>query len=142
HGAANRLQVESWMTHPAAERLFALAGQDLTQLEAEAARPGFKARTLGLSADIAFQVAIRQGVSHNVLGWLPGARRPTEYVLYTAHWDHLGHCPPDPSGDDICNGSIDNATGVAGLLELGRAFRRAKATGGRSSSCRPRARTM
>jgi Zn-dependent M28 family amino/carboxypeptidase len=127
--ATNRLQVESWMTHPAAERLFALAGLDLAQLETDAARPGFKARPLGLAADVAFQVAARQGVSHNVLGRLPGARRPTEYVLYTAHWDHLGRCPPDQAGDYICNGAIDNATGVAGLLELGRAFRRAKPTG-------------
>jgi len=126
-GGGGLAAVEAWMTHAAAERLVALAGQDLGRLEAAAARPGFKAVPLGLSADIAFEVSSRRGVSHNVIGLLPGRRRAGEYVLYTAHWDHLGHCPPDKTGDDICNGAIDNATGVAGLLELARGFRQAGA---------------
>lgn len=127
-GGAGLLAVEAWMTHAAAERLVGLVGQNLEQLEKAAAKPGFKARPVGLTANIAFKVGSRHGVSKNVLGLLPGKRHPDEYVLYTAHWDHLGHCPPDQSGDGICNGAIDNASGVAGLLELARAFKHAKAT--------------
>lgn len=125
-GGAGLLAVESWMTHVAAERLLKLAGQDLDQLEKAAAVPGFKARPLGVTADIAFNVNAKHGVSKNVIGLLRGKRHPDEYVIYTAHWDHLGRCPPDKNGDDICNGAIDNASGVAGLLELARAFKHAK----------------
>jgi Zn-dependent M28 family amino/carboxypeptidase len=122
---AGGLQVESWITHDAARRLVAAAGQDLAALERAAAERGFKARPLGIDADIGFDVKSRRGVSRNVLGLLGGTKRPDEVVIYTAHWDHLGLCPPDARGDTICNGAIDNATGVAGLLELARAFRRA-----------------
>src|SRR5258708_7153028 len=127
-GDAGLLAVEAWMTHPAAESLVALAGLDLAQLEKAAALPGFKARPLGVAADFAFKVSSRHGASKNVMGLIPGNRRADAFVLYTAHWDHLGRCPPDSRGDDICNGAIDNATGVAGLLELARAFKHAKAT--------------
>ena len=61
--------------------------------------------------------SIRRSSSHNVVGIVPGTKRPDEYVLYTAHWDHLGRCTP-VDGDDICNGALDNATGVAGLSTL------------------------
>src|SRR6202008_1263802 len=50
-----------------------------------------------------------------------GTTHTDEYVLYSAHWDHLGHCTPDASGDDICNGAVDNATGVAALTALAKA---------------------
>jgi Zn-dependent M28 family amino/carboxypeptidase len=60
-------------------------------------------------------------MSHNVVGVLPGRDRTQEAVLYGAHWDHLGHCTP-VNGDDICNGALDNASGVAGLIELARRY--------------------
>jgi Zn-dependent M28 family amino/carboxypeptidase len=125
-GGAGLLAVEAWMTHAAAARLVAAAGQDLAALEAAAQTPGFRARSLGVTADIAFQVKTRRGLSRNVAGRIAGAERPGEAVIYTAHWDHLGRCPPDRTGDDICNGAIDNATGVAGLLELARRFKEAR----------------
>jgi Zn-dependent M28 family amino/carboxypeptidase len=118
------LVVESWITHSAAEKLFRAAGRNLEQLETVASTPGFTAIPLNLKASFDFRVRSQRGVSRNVIGILPGKTRPHEYVIYTAHWDHLGRCPPDKSGDDICNGAIDNASGVAGLLELARAFRR------------------
>src|SRR3546814_18390245 len=65
-------------------------------------------------------------MSRNVIGVLPGAKRPDEYVLYTAHWDHLGRCAP-VDGDDICNGAVDNATGVAGLVTMAEASKKAGA---------------
>ena len=122
------LDVEAWMTHSAAERLVESSGQKLDELEKAAALPAFKARSLSIAANFAFKVKMSHGVSKNILGVLPGKRRADEYLIYTAHWDHLGHCPPDQSGDDICNGAIDNATGVAGLLELARAYKRSTKT--------------
>src|SRR3546814_20898040 len=65
-------------------------------------------------------------MSRNVIGVLPGAKRPDEYVLYTAHWDHLGRCAP-VDGDDICKGAVDNATGVAGLVTMAEAYKKAGA---------------
>jgi Zn-dependent M28 family amino/carboxypeptidase len=113
--------VIGWLTHPAAQRLFAASGQDLAALTAAAKRPGFKAVSLGGKASISLTNQIKRQASRNVIGILPGARRPNEYVIYTAHWDHLGRCDADASGDDICNGALDNATGTAGLIALAEA---------------------
>ncbi len=79
---------------------------------------------LGLKASIAFDNGIRRTVSNNVVGVLPGRQAKDEYVLYSAHWDHFGRCAP-VAGDDICNGALDNATGVAGLIGLAEAFGKA-----------------
>ena len=76
---------------------------------------------LGLKVSLGFDNAIRRSTSHNVVGVLPGKVRPDEYVLYSAHWDHLGHCTPDKTGDGICNGAVDNATGTAALVALAQA---------------------
>jgi Zn-dependent M28 family amino/carboxypeptidase len=114
--------LESWITHAAAEKLFRAGGWNLERLEDAASKQGFKAVSLNVKASFHFKVRAKRGSSKNVIGVLPGKTRPNEYVIYTAHWDHLGRCPPDKSGDDICNGAIDNASGVAGLLELARAF--------------------
>jgi Zn-dependent M28 family amino/carboxypeptidase len=123
------LLVEAWITHAGAEKLVALAGESLDQLTKAAGTPGFRGRPLGLAAKFDFKVNARAGLSNNLVGVLSGKTHPDEYVLYTAHWDHLGRCRPDDTGDDICNGAIDNASGVAGLLELARAFHRKGATG-------------
>jgi Zn-dependent M28 family amino/carboxypeptidase len=122
--SSSGLLVQSWIAHGAAATLVGLGGTSLDDLETAAAAPGFRARELDVRANISFKVRSTRGVSNNVIGLLPGTERPDEYLLYTAHWDHLGRCPPDSIGDDICNGAIDNAVGVAGLLELARAFRR------------------
>jgi len=111
-----------WITNDAAHRLFASAGKNYDTLIAAAGKKGFKAVALGLKASVAIDNAIRRQDSHNVIGILPGTEKPDEYVLYSAHWDHLGHCEPI-NGDDICNGAADNATGIAGLVALAEAFR-------------------
>lgn len=118
---AGRVAVEGWVQKGVAERLLQAAGQDLASLSAAAKRPGFKPVPLGIRASAELHNDIRKARSNNVVGILPGSERPDEYVLYTAHWDHLGICGVDDSGDNICNGAFDNATGTAGLLELGRA---------------------
>ncbi|HEY9197449.1 MAG TPA: M20/M25/M40 family metallo-hydrolase, partial [Mucilaginibacter sp.] len=69
---------------------------------------------------------LKYSTSHNVIGILKGSARPDEYVLYTAHWDHLGIGKPDAKGDSIYNGAIDNADGVASIIAIANAFTKAK----------------
>ncbi len=106
-----------WMTGDSAQKLFASAGKDFNALRLAAKAPGFKAVPLGVTMDIRLDNAIRRQNSKNVVGILPGKTRPNEYVLYSAHWDHLGHCQP-VNGDGICNGALDNASGSAGLVAI------------------------
>jgi Zn-dependent M28 family amino/carboxypeptidase len=114
-------QLNGWVQKAVAERILAAAGQNLDALTARARRQGFRAMPLGLTASTSFNSDIRKFVSKNVIGILPGRGASDEYVLHTAHWDHLGRCTPAPDGDDICNGAIDNATGTAALAALGAA---------------------
>jgi Zn-dependent M28 family amino/carboxypeptidase len=114
-----------WLTNDAARRLFANAGQDLAALTEAAKRPGFRPVPLGMRASITLRNEIKRQASRNVVGILRGSSRPNEYVLYTAHWDHLGRCDADASGDDICNGAVDNASGTAGLIALAEAHAKA-----------------
>ena len=108
-----------WMQLDSAKKLFAGAGQDFEQLSAAAKIKGFKAVPLGaVKASVAFDNQVRKHASKNVIGILPGTKAPNEYLIYTAHWDHLGRCPAAPDGDDICNGAIDNASGTAALVAL------------------------
>jgi Zn-dependent M28 family amino/carboxypeptidase len=110
-----------WLTNDAARRVLAASGQDLVALSAAAKRQGFKAVPLKTRASLSLANQIKRQASKNVIGILPGAKRPNEYVIYTAHWDHLGRCDADSTGDDICNGAADNATGTAGLIALAQA---------------------
>ncbi|TXS95772.1 M28 family peptidase [Parahaliea maris] len=121
NGHMDATKVNGWLQLEAARKILASAGQDLDTLTASAKRPGFKAVDLGLKASLSFDNDIEKQSSKNVVGILPGSKRPDEYVLYTAHWDHLGRCGADETGDDICNGAIDNATGTAALVALAQA---------------------
>jgi Zn-dependent M28 family amino/carboxypeptidase len=113
-------QVIGWIQQAAAQKLFASAGKDLGALTAAAKREGFRAVPLGLTMSAGFGNTIRRQASKNVIGVLPGTAAPDDYVLYSAHWDHLGRCDA-VNGDDICNGARDNASGVAGLVALAEA---------------------
>ena len=123
-GHMDQSKAIGWLTNDAARRLMAAAGQDLDALSSAAKQRGFKAVPLGLKASLTLANKIRRQASRNVIGILPGKARPDEYVLYSAHWDHLGRCEP-VNGDDICNGAVDNATGVAALVALAEAYRKA-----------------
>ena len=123
--AMGETMANGWVQKPVAEAILKAAGKDLVALTAAAQTKGFRAVPLGLKASLAFTNAIRPGASHNVIGILPGTSRKDDYVLYTAHWDHLGRCPADKTGDDICNGAVDNASGVAALVALADMNRRA-----------------
>ncbi len=118
-------QVIGWMQKASAEKLFASAGKDFAALSAAASRKGFKAVPLGVRFSTGFTNTIRRQASKNVIGVLPGTPAeqggaPDDYVLYTSHWDHLGRCDA-VKGDDICNGALDNASGIAGLVALAQA---------------------
>ncbi len=117
----DQTEANGWIQKPVAEAILAAAGQDLTKLTAAAKQRGFKAVPLGLKASLNFDNQLRTAMSKNVIGIQPGKKRPDEYVLYTAHWDHLGRCKADAKGDDICNGAVDNATGTAMLAALAEA---------------------
>ncbi len=122
-GHAGRVAIEGWLTLEATRRVFALAGQEFEALERAATRPGFRAVPLEAQATVAVHNSIRRARSANVVGVLRGARRPGEYVIYMAHWDHFGRSlAPGASGDPIYHGAVDNATGVAGILEIAKAF--------------------
>ena len=116
-----RLPAQGWITAEVAKQLFADAGLDLAQAYKDANKRGFKPVSLKSKLSFDLKSAIAEKKSRNVVGVLPGATRPDEAVLYMAHWDHLGKHEGE-TGDNIYNGAIDNATGVAGILEIAEAF--------------------
>jgi Zn-dependent M28 family amino/carboxypeptidase len=124
---ASQTAANGWIQKSVATEIFAAAGQDLVKQMAAAKQKGFKAVPLGLTASMSFDNDIARKASKNVVGILKGAKRSEEYVLYTAHWDHLGRCTAAPDGDDICNGAVDNATGSAALVTLAEAHKKAGA---------------
>ena len=113
------LAVQGWLSANTANTLFSNAGLDFMALRAAANKRGFKAVPLNTTASAVIGHKIRTATSQNVLGLIKGSERPDEVVIYTAHWDHLGRNFGLP-GDQIFNGAIDNATGVAALLEMAR----------------------
>ena len=131
NGGEDRTTMEAWITRDKAEELFKAAGLDYETLKDAAKERGFKPVPLtGLKAQGAITQKIEPLTSHNVIGVLPGQTTPDEYVLYTAHWDHLGKKSGEKTGapgedfyqDQIFNGAVDNATGAAALLEIAEAM--------------------
>ena len=119
--ADERIPVESWIQRDVAVELFRRAGLDFETLKAQARSRDFQPVALtGAALDVRFDVASEQIVTHNIIGRLPGTTRPDETILFTGHWDHIGVGSPDADGDAIFNGAVDNASGIAGLLELAR----------------------
>ncbi len=127
NGGSDQTKANGWIQKEVASQILSAGGQDLEELMASAKKKGFKAIDLGVKASLDMDNSISKTMSKNVIGILPGAKRPDEYVLYTAHWDHLGRCKPAPDGDDICNGAVDNATGTAALVALAEAHKKAGA---------------
>jgi Zn-dependent M28 family amino/carboxypeptidase len=123
---ADQTAVNGWLSNDAARRLMAAAGRDLDALTRAAQQRGFTAVPLGLRASLTIDNQIRRAASRNVIGVLPGRTRPDEYVIYTAHWDHLGICR-ETGEDRICNGAVDNASGTSALVALAQAHARAGA---------------
>ncbi|MFP5431771.1 MAG: M28 family peptidase [Alphaproteobacteria bacterium] len=121
-GNAKQSSAIGWIQKDKAAALFASAGLDLTAQMAAAKQAGFKAVPLdAVKASVSFDNDLRKHSSKKVVALLPGKTRPDDFVLYSAHWDHLGRCQAAPDGDDICNGAVDNATGTAALVALAEA---------------------
>jgi Zn-dependent M28 family amino/carboxypeptidase len=119
--------ISGWLQWDAAEGLVHSAGLDLRQLKVAARDPSFKPIVLqGALFSVDLEVRVQEVVSHNVLARLPGRSRPSETVIYGAHWDANGKGAPTSDGDDIRNGAVDNATGTAELLEVARVFARGR----------------
>lgn len=126
-GGKSQTKANGWIQKSVAKEIFAAAGQNLDKQMAAAKQKGFKAVPLNLTASMNFENDIARKASKNVVGVMKGTKRPDEYVLYTAHWDHLGRCTAAADGDDICNGAVDNATGTAALVALAEGFAKAGA---------------
>jgi Zn-dependent M28 family amino/carboxypeptidase len=120
---AGRAAVEGWITLDTARKILALGGQNFDALKKQALTREFKPVPLGLKASLGIKNKLRTIDSQNVLAKLEGSdpRLKDDYVVYSAHWDHLGVGTP-VNGDKIYNGALDNASGVAAVLEIARAF--------------------
>ncbi|GHS85156.1 hypothetical protein FACS1894201_04570 [Bacteroidia bacterium] len=113
--------IQGWISNSAAARLFLIAGTSLDNALAAAKQKGFKGFPLNLKTSIETINDVTIGESANVVGILPGTDLKDEYIIYSAHWDHLGIGIP-LDGDSIYNGADDNASGVAALVLLARRF--------------------
>jgi Zn-dependent M28 family amino/carboxypeptidase len=118
-----RAAIEGWVTLDAAKKILKMAGQDFDALKKQAATREFKPVPLGLTASLAISNKMRTIDSRNVVAKLEGGdpQLKDEYVIYSAHWDHFGVGTP-VKGDKIYNGALDNASGVASVLEIASAF--------------------
>jgi Zn-dependent M28 family amino/carboxypeptidase len=119
----DRAGVEAWITQARAEELFRAAGQDYAALKKRAATRDFRPVDLGMTASIEIHNTMRTIQSRNVIAKRTGSdpALETQYVMYTAHWDHLG-IGPTVNGDNVYHGALDNASGVAALIEIARAY--------------------
>jgi Zn-dependent M28 family amino/carboxypeptidase len=117
------VEARSWITLGTAKKLLADCGQNFDALKKSALTKEFRPVSLKATAYIEIKQQIRSFKSHNVIGKLEGGdpKLNGEYVIYTAHWDHLGR-HPELQGDQIFNGALDNASGVASVIELAGAF--------------------
>lgn len=114
------LKVKSWMTDDAASRMLKMAGLNIEHLRERAASRGFKPVKTGLRVKLDLRSEFKSFESPNLVGVVEGsdAKLKNEYVVYTAHWDHLGIGEPDARGDKIYNGAYDNASGVSATLGI------------------------
>ncbi|MBA2303605.1 MAG: M20/M25/M40 family metallo-hydrolase [Acidobacteria bacterium] len=119
----SRASIEGWFSSETAKAIFAMAGQNFDTLKKQATSRDFKPVSLGLKASMNVRNTTRTIDSQNVIAKIEGSdgRLKDEYVVYSSHWDHLGVGTP-VDGDKIYNGALDNASGVAALLEMARAF--------------------
>jgi len=119
--AEKRVPIEGWVTLDKAKELLTDAGQNFDSLKAAAARKDFKPVALDAKANFDVKIDSRKIQSHNVVAKIDGSDKKDEYVVYTAHWDHLGK-DATLTGDQIYNGAIDNASGSSAIIEIAKAF--------------------
>lgn len=119
----SRVNIEAWITLDQGKALLQMGGQDFETLKKQAATRDFTPVPLGVRASMTIKNTLRTIDSKNVVAKLEGSDPQVkgEYIVYTAHWDHLG-VGPAVNGDTIYNGAKDNAVGTGGLIEIARAF--------------------
>ncbi len=117
--------LEAFITREAMAALLKGTSRSFDMLEAAASKPDFVPIALDMTAS--FEATTREATihTHNLIGKLPGKKQDSGAVLFVAHWDHFGECGEAPAEDVICNGAIDNASGVAALTEVARRLARA-----------------
>jgi len=119
NAAAERVPLEGWIQRDVAVDLFQRAGLDFEALKVAARSRDFRPVTLeGQTLDASYSVSTETITTRNIIARLPGSTHPDETILYTGHWDHIGVGDPDADGDRIFNGAVDNASGIAGLIEI------------------------
>ncbi|MCB1567578.1 MAG: M28 family peptidase [Xanthomonadales bacterium] len=121
-----RLPLQGWMTAATAQDLFAQSGLSLVALREAANKRGFKAVPLPATFSVAMTASSKETSSNNVLGLLPGSEHPDEAVVYMGHWDHLGSETDAEGHTKVFSGAIDNASGVAGIMEIAKVFAHSK----------------
>lgn len=131
-GNMSKCAMQGWITRDAAIQLFKASGQQIDDYVAMARSRDFKPFSLNLNISLTIDNKIEKNTSKNVVAKISGATAPDEYVLYSAHWDHLGIGLRDEKGDSIYNGANDNASGTAGLLAIAEAFAKLKEKPARS----------
>jgi len=120
--SATHSGLQGWMHVDVARRLFEAAGTSYEEAKVMAQQRGFQPMDLGATLDATLLTRKEEIAAKNVVGILPGSSRPDEHIVFTAHHDHMGVGQPDETGDTIYNGAIDNATGLALMIEMARAF--------------------
>jgi len=120
---ASQCAFEGWLSADATKRLFTFAGISADVIE-QAKKPGFKPIDLHITTGTNIKQKTKKSMSNNVVAKITGSKRPEECIIYSAHWDHLG-IGEAIAGDSVYNGAADNATGLAGLLEIAKAFQAA-----------------
>ena len=120
----DKVAIEGWLSLDAAKELFTMGGQNFDELKKKALSRDFQPVPLGLKASMAVKNTMRTIDSQNVVAKVEGSdpKLRDEYVIYSSHWDHLGVGQPDARGDKIYNGALDNASGIATLLEMAKGF--------------------
>ena len=124
-GNKDRAPIEAWIAEERARKLFELSGHSFEEMKQAAIRKDFKPVSLNAQASFTIKNKIRKVQSHNVIAKIEGSdpALKDQYLVYSAHWDHFGR-DPSLKGDQIFNGALDNASGVAGLLELAQAYKK------------------
>lgn len=117
--------IKGWVSLQQAQALFDNAGYDFTTEIKKARTKDFKPFSLKAKATASLKNNYTECISKNVIGYIEGSKYPDEYIVYTAHWDHIG-IGKAVDGDSIYNGALDNASGLAAVLSIAEAFSASK----------------
>jgi Zn-dependent M28 family amino/carboxypeptidase len=122
-GAQQPVLLQGWIQRGVTEDLFRRAGLDFESVKRQARTSDFRPVDLGARFSANFGVEATRVESHNVLGKISGSKRPAETIWFAGHWDAYGVGAPDARGKRVRPGALDDASGIAGIVELARAFK-------------------